>query len=190
MSLGPRTVVDVSMCGVGATPKVGYTNKSGGATPPCHVSTFSRTCSDCRLSLLISLRTRRCMQLMERLERCRGLFLDSASTLFFGGGRSSSGELPKDNSSSAATSLSPGRMGSLPLFYLTEGARWLFPHAFSPRSSSKRACRHRCLAADGQHSYAIQPSVWPALLASFPYLNSSEETGPQGTDLLGCWSSR
>ena len=159
MSSGPRTVVDVSMCGVGATPIVGYMNKSGGATPPCHVSTFSRTCSDCRLSLLISLRTRRCMPLMEWLERCGGLFLDSASTLFFRGGRSSSGELPMDNSSSVATSLSPGRMGSFPLFYLTEGVTWMFPHAFSPRSSSKRACRHRCLATDGQHNSAIQPSV-------------------------------
>ena len=41
------------------------------------------------------------------------------------------------------------------------------------------------LAADGQHSSVIQPSVWPALLDSFPYLDVSEETGPQGTGLLG-----
>ena len=33
----------------------------------------------------------------------RGLFLDSASTLFFGGERSGSEELPEDNSSSVAT---------------------------------------------------------------------------------------
>ena len=137
MSSGPWTMVDVSMCGVGAASKVGYTNKSGGATPPCHVGTFSRTCSDCRLSLLISLHTRRCMPLMEQLKRRGGLFLDSASTLFFGGGRSSSGEQPKDNSSSVVASLSPGRIGSLPLFHFTEGARWLFPRAFSSRSSSK-----------------------------------------------------
>ena len=44
----------------------------------------------------------------------------------------------------------------------------------------------RSLAIDGQHGSAIQSSVWPALLASSPYPNASEEIGPQGTDLLGC----
>ena len=44
------------------------------------------------------------------------------------------------------------------------------------------------LAVDGQNGPAIQPSVWPALLALFPYPGASEETGPQGTGLLGCWS--
>ena len=44
----------------------------------------------------------------------------------------------------------------------------------------------RSLATDGQHGSAIQPSVWPALLASFPYPDASEATGLQGTDLLGC----
>ena len=132
MSSGPWIVVDVSMCGAGATPKVGYMNESDGATPLCHVDTFSGTCSDRRRSLLISLRPRRCMPLTERLERGGGLFLDSASTLFFGGERSGSGELPEDNSSSAVASLSPGRMVSLPLFHLIGGARWLLPCAFSP----------------------------------------------------------
>ena len=58
MSSGPRIVVDVSMCKAGAAPKIGYMNESGGAMPLCHVGTFSRACSDCRRSLLISLRTR------------------------------------------------------------------------------------------------------------------------------------
>ena len=40
MSLGPWTVVDVSMCGAGAAPKVGYMNGSDGATPLCHLGTF------------------------------------------------------------------------------------------------------------------------------------------------------
>ena len=51
-----------------------------------------------------------------------GLFLDSASTLFFGGVRFGSKELLEDNSSSVATSLSSGRIGSLPLFCLIRGA--------------------------------------------------------------------
>ena len=34
-------MVDVSMCGAGAASKVGYMNGSGGATPLCHVGTFS-----------------------------------------------------------------------------------------------------------------------------------------------------
>ena len=131
MSSSPRIVVDVGMCGAGAAPKVGYMNGSDGATPLCHVGTFSGACSDCRHSLLTSLHTRRCMPLTKLMEWRRGLFLDSTSTLFFGGDRSGSGELPEDNSSSAATTLLPGGMGSLPLFCLTEGAGWLFPRAIS-----------------------------------------------------------
>ena len=119
MSSGPRTVVDVGMYKVGLAPKVGNMNGNDGATPLCHMGIFSRACYDCRRSLLISLSTRRGMPLTKRLERRRGLFLDSASTLFFGGGKSGSEELPEDNSSSAAASLSLGRMGSLPLFCLT-----------------------------------------------------------------------
>ena len=98
MSSGPRTVVGAGMYGAGATPKVGYTNESDGATPLCHVGIFSGACFDCSLSLLNSLHTRRGMPLTDRLERHGGLFLDSASVLFVGGGRSGSGELPKDNS--------------------------------------------------------------------------------------------
>ena len=147
------------MCGASVAPKVGYLKGSDDATPLCHVGTFSGACSDCRRSLLISLRTRRCMPLTERLERRGGLFLDSTSTLFFGGDRSRSGEPPEDNLSSIAASLSPNRMGSLPLFSLTGGAGWLLPPAFSPRSSSKRACRRLFSYCDGQHDSAIQPSV-------------------------------
>ena len=47
MSSGPRTVVDVSMCGAGAALKVGYMNGSKGAMPLCHVGTFSGACSNC-----------------------------------------------------------------------------------------------------------------------------------------------
>ena len=68
---------------------------------------------------------------MDRLERHGGLFLDFASPLFFGGGRSGSGELLEDNSSSAAASLSSGQIGSFPLFCITRGAGWLLPRAFS-----------------------------------------------------------
>ena len=42
----------------------------------------------------------------------------------------------------------------------------------------------RSLAAYGQHGSAIQPSVWLALLALSPSPDASEETSPQGTDLL------
>ena len=43
------------------------------------------------------------------------------------------------------------------------------------------------LAENGQHGFTVQPSIWPALLASSPYPDASEETSLQGTDLLGCW---
>ena len=51
---------------------------------------------------------------------------------------------------------------------------------------NESACDHS-LAEDDQHGPAIQPYVWPALLAPFPYLDTSEETGPQGVDLVGYW---
>ena len=138
MFLGPRTAVDTCIYRTGAASKAGYPNGSDGAAPPSHVGMFSGARFNCRLSLLNSLRTRRGMPPTDRLERCGGLFLDSASTLFFGGGRSASGELPKDNLSSAAASLSSGQIGSLPLFCLTRGARWLLPRAFSIRSPSRQ----------------------------------------------------
>ena len=48
----------------------------------------------------------------------------------------------------------------------------------------------RFLDADGQHSSVIQPSVWPILPISSPYLDASKGTGLEGTGLLGCWPSR
>ena len=51
-------MVDAGMYGAGSAPKVGYTNGNDGAMPLCHVGIFSGICSDYRLSLLISLRTR------------------------------------------------------------------------------------------------------------------------------------
>ena len=57
---------------------------------------------------------------------------------------------------------------------------------FNPDPLPNRPTSDRPLAVDGQHGSVFQPSVWPALLASFPYLDASEETGPQGTDLLDC----
>ena len=55
MSSGPRTVVDVSMCGADVAPKVGYMNGSDGATPLCRLGTFSGACFDYHRSFLISL---------------------------------------------------------------------------------------------------------------------------------------
>ena len=58
MSSGPWIAVDGSMCGAGAAPRVGYMNGSCDVILLCHVGIFSRACSDCRHSLLVSLRTR------------------------------------------------------------------------------------------------------------------------------------
>ena len=127
MSSSPRTVVDAGMYGVGAASKVEYTNRNNSATPLFHVAIFLGACFDRRLSLLISLRTRQGMPLTKRLERRKGLFLDSASTLFFGGGKSGSGDLPEDNSSSAVASLLSGRIGSLPFFLFNRGCRVVAP---------------------------------------------------------------
>ena len=105
------------------------------------------------------------MPLTDRLERHEGLFLDSASILFFGGSAIRSGELPKDNLSSAVASLSSDRTSCLPLFCLTEGAGWLLPRTFSARSSPKKVRS----AADDRHSFAVRPSVWHVPPASPPY---------------------
>ena len=58
---------------------------------------------------------------------------------------------------------------------------------FHPDPLPNEPAGDRYLAIDGQHGSAIQPSVWPVLLTSSPYSDASEETGLQGTDLLGCW---
>ena len=137
MSSGPRTAAGTGMNGTGAALKAGYPNESDGAAPPSHSGMFSGACSDCRLSLLNSLRTRQGMPLADQLEHRGGLFLNSASTLFFRGSGSESGELPEDNSSSATASLFSDRIGSLPLFCLTRGAGWPLPRTFSIRSPSR-----------------------------------------------------
>ena len=119
MSSSSWTVVDAGMYEVGAALKVGYMNGKGGATPLCHMGIFLGACSYCCRSLLISLPTPRGMPLMEQFERRGAHFLNSASTLFFGGGSLGSRELPEDNLSSVAASLSLGRTGCLSLFCLT-----------------------------------------------------------------------
>ena len=87
MSSGPWTVVDAGIYGAGAALNIGYTNGSDGDMPLYHAGIFFGAYSDCRFSLLNSLRTRRGMPLTERLEQREGLFLYLASTLFFKGGR-------------------------------------------------------------------------------------------------------
>ena len=141
ISLGPRTVVGTSINETGAALKARYPNISDGVAPPSHAGMFSRARFDCRLSLLNSLHPRRGFPLEDRQECREGLFLDSASTLFFRGSGSESGELPEDNSSPVAASLSSGRIGSLPLFCLTRGTRWPLPRTSSIRSPFRQVCR-------------------------------------------------
>ena len=83
--------------------------------PPGWIGIYSGANSEWRLSLLASLRTQQRAPLIDRLDWHGGLFLDSASTLFYGGEQARSRELPKDSSSSVGGSLSPMKMGSLPL---------------------------------------------------------------------------
>ena len=135
MSSGPRTVTDASMYETGAASKAGYTNRNDGATLLCgHIFRGLFRLSPLSTDFS-SYSTRHAIDGTTGM--ARGLFLDLAYRLFFGGGRSGRGELPEDNSLSAAASLSSGRIGSLPLFCLTGGAGWLLPRAFSTRSSSR-----------------------------------------------------
>ena len=89
------------------------------------------------------------MPLTDQLERRRGLFLDSASTLFVGGGRSRGRELPEDNSSFATAFLSSGRIGSLPLFCFTEGVGWRSLMHFQLDLLPDEPTGDRFLVADG-----------------------------------------
>ena len=66
--------------------------------------------------------------------RSRGPFSGFGLHIILRGSASGSGELPEDNSSSAAASLSYDRIGSLPLFCLSGGAGWPLPRTFSALS--------------------------------------------------------
>ena len=87
-----------------------------GAIPPVRIGIYSGASFEWGLSLLASLRTRWHAPLTDQLDQRVGLFLDSTSALFWGGERARSGELVEGSSSFAEGSLSPMRMGSLPLF--------------------------------------------------------------------------
>ena len=93
MSSGPRTAVGTGINRTTTVPKARYPKGSGGAMPPSHAGMFSGARSVCCLSLLNSLHTRQGIPLTDQLERRGGLFLNSASTLFFGGSESGNGEL-------------------------------------------------------------------------------------------------
>ena len=97
-------------------------------------------------SLLASLRTRRYAVLIDRLGRRGGLFLDWASATFGDGERSGSGELSKDNLSSAGRSMSSGTTASLPLSGRDGGSGRGGPPDFSSWLASNRV-RSRLLSS-------------------------------------------
>ena len=125
---------------------------------------------------------------MDQLEHPEGLFLDSASTLFFRDCASRSGELLEDNSSSAAVSLSSNRIGSLPLFYLTGGDGGFSLVHSRPVHPLGEFVGGRFPPVDDQHNFAIRPSVWSVPPALPTYPGTSEGIDLRGTDSLGCWS--
>ena len=112
--------------------------------------------------------------------------MDSTSALFWGGERRGSGELLKDNSSSADGSLWSGRASSFPLFV------WVRVHVgqllvgFRPGWSPSRSVSVCSPAISGLHARVIRPSVWPAPLASPPSPDASGETDLQWVGSLGC----
>ena len=106
MSSGPRTAEKDIICGTEAAPNGRCTEGNGGAITPGRVGIWSGANSEWRLSLLVSLCTRRRTPLMDLLDRCEGFFLDSAFRLLGVGERLGSGELLEDSSSSAGGSLS------------------------------------------------------------------------------------
>ena len=118
------------------------------------------------------------MLLTNQLERHRGLFLDSASTLFFRGVRSRRGEVSEDNSSSAAASLSSDQIGALPLSCLTGGAGDYSLVRFRSVHLPYEYAGGRFLVADGRHDSATRPSVLHVPPALPPYPVANEGTDP------------
>ena len=186
MSSSPQTMVDTSINGTGVVPKARYPKESGGSTPPSHAGICLGARSVCGLSLLNSRRTRRGMQLTDRLERLGGHFLDSTSILFFEGSGSESGELPKDSSSSAAASLSSYRIGSCLYFVWLGVVGDHFLVHFRPVHLLGECASGRFPAAYDQHGYEVRPSIWHIPLASPPCLGASKGTDLRGTGSLGC----
>ena len=68
--------------GGGGAPNWYCSGENWGAMPPNQANMYSGANSDWGLSLLASLRVRRCVTLIARLDWRGGLFLDSASALF------------------------------------------------------------------------------------------------------------
>ena len=87
-------------CGTGRAPGGYRAWKNGGVVPPNRVATCSGANCERGPSLLPSLRTRRCVLLMTRLDWQGGLFQASTSALLGGGEREGSGELSEKSSSS------------------------------------------------------------------------------------------
>ena len=129
------------MCGAVATLKGEYMDGTGRVMPPGRSGAYSRAGSDWRRSLLASLRTRRCVVLMDLLGRRGGLFLDWASAAFGDGERHGSGDLSEDNSSSAGRSMLSGTVASLPLSGRDRGSGRRGPQDFSAWQASNRVCR-------------------------------------------------
>ena len=78
---------------------------------------------------------------MDQLDRRGGLFLEWASAAFGDGEQHGSGELPKDNSSSAGRSMSSGTTTSLPLLGRDGESGWGGPRDFSAWLASNRVRR-------------------------------------------------
>ena len=75
-------------------------------------------------------------------------------------------------------------IGSLPLFCFTRVQDGCSLVHFHLNPLPNEPAGNHSLAADDLHGSAIQPFVWPALPASSPYPDVSEEIGPQGIDFL------
>ena len=148
------------MCGAIATLKGRYMDGTGGATPPGRSGIYSCGGSDWRRPLLVFLRTRSCVVLMDRLGRRGGLVLDWAFAAFEDVEHRGSGELSEDISSSAGRSMSSGTVASLPLSGGDGGSGQRGPLDFSAWLASNRVSRR-----------SLSSCNWFACLFAFFYID-------------------
>ena len=180
MCCGPRRAEEKNMCGAVATLKGEYMDGTDRVTPPGRSGAYSRAGSDWRRSLLASLRTRRCVVLMDLLGRRGGLFLDWASAAFGDGERHGSGP-PVGQCC---------QVQRPPCLYQDEieevgGEVPKISRPGKPLTGFVGACYPPTI---GSCVRATRPPAWPAPLVLPPSLGTREGTGLQGEGLLGCWT--
>ena len=122
--------------------------------------------------------------LMDKLDQRGGLFLEWASAAFGDGEWCRSGELPKDNSSSAGRSTSSDAATSLPLSGQEGGNGWKVPATAQPSRLLTGFASAHFLLATGLLICVTRLFSWSAPLVLLLFLGAKIGVDIQGLGLL------